>query len=150
MDDGGVVPEQSLHPLGGEGGDGHHGVGPADGAPDEHALTDGPVAREAGGEVEDGQVVDGGHRGRPRSQGQVDVEAVDEVGRAEPEEAGHRPPDAVALTPEERLDPGGQLTGGGRMDGGGERGVDRSVHGRQQLPDVGAHPPARHRQGRAL
>ncbi len=120
-------------------GVGDDGVGPHDGPAHEESLSDHADPGEGPGHVEDGQIVDGGHRGTAQAGREIDIEPVDQSGRAHVPESFESPPDPVARTAGSDSHLRWQLPDGVLLDDGFDARDDMGREYAQELGDVGRH-----------
>ena len=112
--------------FGGERGDRDHRVGPTDRPAGRHLLPDATRPAEGARLVEQREIVHGGHRRRARSQRQVDIERVHEIGRAGRAQALDRPAHPVAVASRQRGHTRAELRHRARLHHGDEIGIELS------------------------
>ena len=112
-----VAAEVGTHPFGGERRHGDHRVGAPDRRARRELLADPARPTERGRLVEQREVVHGCNRRGTRTQRQIDVERVHQIGCTDTAETFDRAPDAVAVATRYARHSRGQLTDGALLQG---------------------------------
>ncbi len=136
----GVDAEVLMDPLGGEGADGDDRVGATKGLADQESLAPGSEPGECPWHVEDRQVVHGRDRRRTRSQREIDVETMDQVGRTHGAQRSQGSAHTVRPRSHDRVDPCGQQGSGIRLHNCGHDLRRDGAQCREHLADVGLDP----------